>query len=134
MSDWPIPDPIDPINAEFWYVQQDGVLRFQRCTGCGQFRHLPRYMCCECGSTAYEWSPVSGKGELYSWTVTHQVFHPSFDVPFIAAVVEFPEGVRMMSQLVDIEPKQLHLGMEVEVEFRILSEGFQTPVYRRLES
>lgn len=134
MSDWPIPDPIDPINAEFWYVQQDGVLRFQRCTGCGQFRHLPRYMCCECGSTAYEWSPVSGKGELYSWTVTHQVFHPSFDVPFIAAVVEFPEGVRMMSQLVDIEPKQLHLGMAVEVEFRILSEGFQTPVYRRLES
>lgn len=131
MADWPIPNPVDPISAEFWQVQQDGVLRFQRCTQCGRFRHLPRYMCSDCGSTGYEWAPVSGKGELYSWTVTHQVFHSRFDVPFIAAVVEFPEGVRMMSQLVDTDPEQLELGMEVVVEFKVISDDFKTPVYRR---
>jgi uncharacterized OB-fold protein len=133
MSDWPIPNPIDPINAEFWHVQQDGVLRFQRCTGCGIHRHLPRYMCAACGSTDYEWAPSVGKGELYSWTVTHQIFHPRFDVPFIAAVVEFPERVRMMSQLVDTDLDQLHLGMKVEVEFKVITEDFRTPVFRRLE-
>ena len=87
-------------------------------------------MCSDCGSTEYEWSPVSGEGELYSWTVTHQVFHPRFEVPFIAAVVEFPEGVRMMSQLVGVDPEQLHLGMKVGVEFKEITEEFKTPVYR----
>ena len=130
MSEWPIPNPIDPINAEFWQVCQDGVLRFQRCTSCGRFRHLPRYMCAKCGSTEYEWAAAEPQGTLYSWTVTHQVFHRSFDVPFVAAVVEFPEGVRLMSQLVDAQPEKLKLGLPVNVEFHVVSEEFQTPVFR----
>ena len=130
MSDWPIPKPIDPINAEFWQVCQDGVLRFQRCTNCGTFRHLPRYMCATCASTDYEWAAVNTRGTLYSWTVTHQVFHKSFAVPFVAAVVEFPEGVRLMSQLVDAKAEKLQLGLPVNVEFHVVSEEFQTPVFR----
>ena len=51
--------------------------------------------CAECGSTAYEWAPVTGRGTLYSWTVTHQVFHPAFDVPFVAAVIELDEQLRV---------------------------------------
>ncbi len=130
MSDWPIPNPIDPINAEFWQVCQEGVLRVQRCTSCGKFRHLPRYMCAECGSTEYEWAPVTQQGTLYSWTVTHQVFHTQFAVPFVAAVVEFPEGVRLMSHLVDAEPGQLEIGLPVRVDFHRVSDDFQTPVFR----
>ena len=130
MSEWPIPKPIDPINAEFWQVCQDGILRFQRCTACDQFRHLPRYMCASCGSTDYEWSAVKPRGSLYSWTVTHQVFHAEFAVPFIAAVVEFTEGVRLMSQLIDAEAGQLELGLPVDVQFHVVSDKFQTPVFK----
>jgi uncharacterized OB-fold protein len=130
MSEWPIPKPIDPINAEFWQVCQDGVLRFQRCTACDRFRHLPRYMCASCGSTDYEWSAVEPHGSLYSWTVTHQVFHTKFEVPFIAAVVEFSEGVRLMSQLVDAQADQLALGLPVDVQFHVVSDEFQTPVFK----
>jgi uncharacterized protein len=130
MSDWPIPKPIDPINAEFWQSCQDGVLRFQRCTACGKFRHLPRYLCASCGSNEYEWAPVSTTGSLYSWTVTRQIFHPAFDVPFVAAVVEFPEGVRMVSHLLDAEVEDLTLGAAVCVEFKNVGEDFKTPVFR----
>ena len=130
MSDWPIPKPIDPINAEFWQSLQDGVLRMQRCTACGKFRHLPRYMCASCGSNKYEWAPVSTMGSLYSWTVTHQIFHPAFEVPFTVAVVEFPEGVRMVSHLLDAKVEDLKLGASVKVEFKTVGEDFQTPVFR----
>ena len=75
MSNWPIPDPVDPISAEFWQVCQDGVLRFQKCTECGHFRHLPRYMCAECGSTDYEWGSVGDSGTLYSWTMHERATH-----------------------------------------------------------
>ncbi|MCZ6643583.1 MAG: OB-fold domain-containing protein [Gammaproteobacteria bacterium] len=130
MSDWPIPKPIDPINDEFWQSCQDGILRFQRCTSCKKFRHLPRYMCASCGSTDYEWAPCSKTGSLYSWTITHQNFHPSFEVPFIAAIVEFPEGVRMVSQLLDANGVDLQLGLAVDVEFKAVGEDFQMPVFR----
>lgn len=134
MSNWPIPDPVDPISAEFWQVCQDGVLRFQKCTECGHFRHLPRYMCAECGSTDYEWGSVGDSGTLYSWTVTHQVFHTSFEVPFIAAVVEFPHGVRLMSQVIGASADQLSIGAPVRVEFLLVDEDFKTPVFRLVDS
>ncbi len=130
MSDWPIPKPIDPINDEFWQSCQDGILRFQRCTSCKRFRHLPRYMCASCSSTDYEWAPCSKTGSLYSWTVTHQNFHPSFEVPFIAVIVEFPEGVRLVSQLLDAKAVDLQLGASVDVEFKSVGEDFQMPVFR----
>jgi len=134
VTHWPLPKNVDPINAEFWEMQQDGVLRFQRCTDCEAFRHLPRYQCAGCGSTEYEWAPVSGRGKLYSWTVTHQVFHPAFEVPFVAAVVELDEGVRMVSQLMDVDPSMLALDLRVEVEFRRITDDFHTPVFRLVGS
>lgn len=130
MSHWPLPKNVDPINAEFWQTLQDGVLRFQRCTGCSTLRHLPRYQCATCGSTAYEWAPVSGRGILYSWTVTHQVFHPAFDVPFVAAVIELDEGVRFVSQLIDADPAELQLDAPVRAAFKRITDDFQTPVFR----
>lgn len=130
MSDWPVPKPIDPINAEFWQSCQDGVLRCQRCTACGRFRHLPRYMCASCGSNDYEFSPVSKNSSLYSWTVTHQVFHPHFEVPFIAAVAEFPEGIRLVSHLLDARVEALALGAPIRVDFKTVAEDFQVPVFR----
>src|SRR3546814_3732971 len=74
----PQPRPQDPIEQEFWRLCQDGQLYFQRCGSCGIFRHLPRYMCARCGSPDYSWEPSSGKGTLFSWTVTHQALHPAF--------------------------------------------------------
>lgn len=130
MSHWPLPHTVDPINAEFWHTLQDGVLRFQRCEGCGSLRHLPRYQCATCGSTDYQWAPVSGRGKLFSWTITHQMFHPAFEVPFIAAVIEIEEGVRMVSQLIGADAKQLRLDAPVRVEFKRITDDFQTPVFR----
>ena len=49
-----------------------GELRLQRCADCGTWRHPPRHRCASCGSLAWTWEPVAGRGRMFSWTITHQ--------------------------------------------------------------
>lgn len=128
----PRPRPQDPVEQEFWERCQSGRLHFQRCSDCHGWRHLPRYMCARCGSAEFTWQPSSGKGTLFSWTVTHQALHPAFaaDVPFIAAVVELEEGVRMATRLIDCELEKVVLDMPVELMFEPLGDDFRLPVFR----
>ena len=124
----PRPRPQDPIEQEFWQRCQDGRLHFQRCSSCGTWRHLPRYMCARCGSPEFAWQPSSGKGTLFSWTITHPAF--AHEIPFVAAVVELAEGVRMATRLIDCAPEGLALDMPVELAFEPLGDDFQLPVFR----
>ena len=128
----PLPRPQDPIEQEFWNRCQDGHLYFQRCGDCCTFRHLPRYMCAKCGSPEFSWERSTGKGTLFSWTVTHQALHPAFaeDLPFIAAVVELEEGVRMATRLIDCDRDTLELDLPVELDFEPISAEFRLPVFR----
>lgn len=127
----PIPRPIEPVNAQFWEQCQDGVLRFQKCDGCNRFRHLPRNMCAYCSSPDWKWAPSKGKGKLYSWTIAHMPMHPAFvaDVPYVAAVVELEEGVRLVSLLRSAVLEDLALDMPVKVQFEQVTNEFRLPVF-----
>jgi len=118
---YPQPATVDPVDAEFWKLCQDSVLRFQQCSHCDTWRFLPRYMCAKCSSPDYEWKPSGGRGRIFSWTVTYQPFHPAFarDVPYIAAVVELEEGVRMATRLLDCDPEAVELDMPVVLVFKV---------------
>jgi uncharacterized OB-fold protein len=127
----PVPDP-EGLNEAWYRFCAQGELRFQRCTECGSWRHLPRVMCAACGSTEWEWVPSSGRGKIFSWTVTHQAMHPAFagDVPYAVIVVELDEGVRMVSGLRGLEPAQLSLDLPVRVEFEPISDEIAMPYFR----
>ncbi|MFZ5914846.1 MAG: Zn-ribbon domain-containing OB-fold protein [Pseudomonadota bacterium] len=127
----PVPHPIEPVNAQFWEQCQGGVLHFQKCDGCNKFRHLPRNMCAFCGSPDWKWAPSKGKGKLYSWTIAHMPMHPAFvaDVPYVAAVVELEEGVRLVSLLRSAVLEDLVLDMPVKVQFERVTDSFQLPVF-----
>ena len=127
----PIPDP-DGLNAEFYEQCAGGRLCFQRCTACSTWRHLPRDMCPQCGSPEWEWSPSTGRGRIYSWTVTHRAMHPSFakEVPYAVVLVELEEGVRMVSGLRGLSPEALELDLPVEVELEPISEKIALPYFR----
>lgn len=128
----PRPRPQDPIEQEFWRRCQDGMLHFQRCSSCRAWRHLPRYMCARCGSPEFTFEPSSGRGTLFSWTVTHQALHPAFaaEIPFVAAVVELEEGVRMATRLVDCEIAAVRIDMPLELAFEQIGDDFRLPVFR----
>ena len=128
----PRPRPQDPVEQEFWRRCQGGRLHFQRCSSCGTWRHLPRYMCAHCSSPDFRWEPSSGKGKLFSWTVTHQALHPAFaaEIPFVAAVVELEEGVRMATRLIDCPLSEIALDLPLELTFEMLDDDFRLPVFR----
>ena len=128
----PPPQPQTSLDEEFWAHCARERLCFQVCLSCGTWRHLPRIMCAGCGSPEWEWKQSSGKGHLYSWTVTHQAMMPQFasQVPYIVGVIELEEGVRMISHLRGIEREALELDLPVELEFERLGEEVALPMFR----
>ena len=62
---------------------------------------------------------ASGWGTVYSFTVTHQNQAPGFreELPYVLAIVELDEGVRMMTNVVGCAPDAVRVGMRVEVVF-----------------
>jgi uncharacterized OB-fold protein len=129
----PVPRP-EGLDAEFYARCREAQLCFQRCEACGALRHPPRHMCARCGSADWTWMPSSGRGRLYTWTVTHQSPHPAFapDTPYVVAVVQLEEDVRMVSGLRDVRSDQLELDLPVEVEFERVSDEIALPYFRRL--
>ena len=112
------------LSAEFYAYGARGELRFQRCTGCAAWRHLPRVTCARCGSDGYEWALSSGRGHVYTWTVTHQALLPAFAdaLPYVVAVIELEEGVRLVSGLRGIGAGELAPDLPVRVGFEKISD------------
>jgi len=127
----PIPD-LTPALAPFFGAARRGVLVVQKCDSCGRFRFPPRELCPDCLATAASWAPVTGRGEVFSFNVMHQVYHPGFaaEVPYAVAVVQLEEGARMVSNVVGVKPHEIRCGMPVEVVFDKLSDEITLPRFR----
>lgn len=113
---YPVPDDV---TAQFWEGVAEGVLRVQRCDDCGRHVFYPRAVCPHCGSTWLSWVEASGAGEVHAFTVVHRAPADYRDeAPYVVALVDLEEGVRMMTRLVDVEPAAVRVGMPVEVAIR----------------
>jgi uncharacterized OB-fold protein len=115
----PEPRPT-PETLPFWEGCAAGELRIQHCRSCDRHVFYPRLLCPHCGSGELEWVVSDGTATLHSYVISHRPA-PGFadDVPYVIAVVELPEGVRMMTNLVgvDPEPAELPLDMPLRVVF-----------------
>ena len=79
--------------------------------------HQGSCVCGNCLSKNNVWIRASGKGTIYSFSVVHQTPGPAFrlDVPFTLAFVELEEGVRIMTNIIDVDPRSVYIGMPVQV-------------------
>jgi uncharacterized OB-fold protein len=116
-------------NASFWEAARQHRLVAQRCRGCGRLRHPPRPMCPQCHSVELEMVDLAGTGVLYSYAVLHHPQHPAFSYPLIAALVDLDEGVRIVSNLVDVEPGDVRIGMELQARFEATADDMAVPVF-----
>ena len=116
----PLPAP-DPDTLFYWEGARRHELVILRCATCGHYVHYPRPSCSTCAGTTLRPTPVSGRGVLYSYTITHYPAAPGFDdaVPFVVALVELHEqkGLRIIANLREWDPSDLAIGMPVEVIF-----------------
>ena len=133
MSDVPRPVPQPTEYSEgFWEGVANGELRIQRCVGCRDLRHYPQPMCPECRSPDFEWARVSGRGEIYSYAIANRAFHPAWQahVPYVIATIELDEGVRMVTDLLGVDPDSVEIGQRVEVYFEALPGQGKMPRFR----
>ena len=117
-------------SAAFWDAADEGRLVAQRCAACGRLRHPPRPMCPECHSLDVEVVTLSGRGVVYSYALLHHPQHPAFEYPVLAALVDLDEGIRVVSNLVGVEPEAIRIGLPVQVEFVATDGEHQVPVFR----
>lgn len=130
------PYPIPDYGSEpYWEACNDERLIMQQCQACNKFRWTPAPLCTHCGDDAYIWSPLSGRGKITTWTVVTHAVHPAAvsRVPYIVVEVELEEqeGLRMLSNLVDVEPDEVDFGLAVVVGFDAHPQGQKLPVFRR---
>ena len=93
-----------------------------KCSNCGKMYYPIKKVCRVCGSRDFEETKLSDKGKLVSFTVIRSPPSGYEEyVPYVVGIVELEEGVRVISQIVDCDIKDVRTGMELESTFRITS-------------
>lgn len=126
---WPA---ISEDTVFFWEGATGGELRIQQCTVCGTLTHPPQAACAACRSFELGYVVASGRGEVYSHVTFHRPLSAPFTEPYNVSVVELEEGVRMVSQVVDVAVDDVHIGMAVTVVFVEVEPGLVLPLFRPL--
>lgn len=132
MSEYKKPIPaITPEMTPFFDAAKRHELVVQRCGQCGMHRFPAREICSSCLSRDAAWVQVSGGGEVFSYNVMHQVYHPGFadEVPYAVVVVKLKEGAKMNSNLVGVKPHDIKIGMPVKVVFEDITDEVTLPKF-----
>jgi uncharacterized OB-fold protein len=127
-----------PDEAPFWAACQHRELRIQHCAACGLHRHPPGPFCPRCRSGATDWALVPGTGTVFSYTIVHHSAHSALRqaVPYNVAVVmlDGADTVRLVSNVVDVPPEQMAIGLRVQLAWEDAAEGRVLPRFRRQAS
>jgi uncharacterized OB-fold protein len=123
---------IDEESKGFWEACQRHELYVQQCRACGARRYYPRAVCPTCLSSDTAWVLSSGRGTVYTYTVTYQNQAPGFrdELPYVLAYVELDEGVRLLTNIVGCAPEDVRIGMPVAVTFDDVTPEVTLPKFK----
>lgn len=109
-------------ESPFWQSVERHAMELPYCNPCQGHFFYPRPFCPTCWSTDIAFRPVGGGGTVWSHTVVHfpHGAHEGWKsrVPYIVALVELDEGVRLMSNIVDCPIEEVRSGMAVDLCYR----------------
>ena len=115
----------------FWEGARVGELRIQRVED-GSLRHPPIPAIWQDKAAPIDYVVASGKGTVFSFVVHHAPKVPGRTLPFVVALVELDEGVRVLGELRGIEPSEVTVGLPVEAEFLRVDENFTLPAWKAI--
>ena len=122
-------------DAPWWEALRRHELVVQRCVPCGTWRQPPGPVCAACHSSESRFERVSGRGRVFSYTIVHHAVHPALAqrVPYNVILVELPDAgnVRLISNLLDVPPDEVRVGLEVEIVFEDVADDLTLPRFRR---
>jgi uncharacterized OB-fold protein len=132
-SEPPMLPLVTPDTAFFWDGTAVGELRIQRCAKCGALRHPPGPMCPACGEASDGgYAVAAGTGEVFSYVVHHHPPVPGKRLPMVVALVQLPEGVRILGEMPGVRPDQVRIGLPVRVMFSRVGD-MNLPAWRPAE-
>lgn len=129
----PLPTGDLPAQVAEAYLQAlaEGWLPIEYCDACGTRQWYPRGFCTSCLSPAVSLKPAEGSGVLYTYSVVHRPPTEQFApfVPYVFALVDLDEGVRVATWIVNSEEESLKIGMPLRLAFVDGPNGQKLPVF-----
>lgn len=131
----PAPGRLEPPVTEeaetFWSATKRRELVLPWCTSCEKAFWYPRPVCPRCLRPDIDWRQASGRGAVYAVSVMHRPAHPGMAgrVPYAVALVDLDEGIRMLTNVVDVDADNVRVGMEVALTWEPMSDGRNLPVF-----
>ena len=121
----------DPWTEPFWQAASEHHLVAPKCTNCGEFRMPPAPFCWKCRHQDVEWIELSGRGTVYTFIIARRALIPQLEpaMPNVVAVVELDDapGVRLVGNVLAIDPEAVFIGMPVEVAWDDIDETITIP-------
>jgi uncharacterized protein len=130
VADPPPPRPTPDVDsAPYWAAARDGRFALCRCTSCRQWLQPPLERCRYCAA-ATSFEEASGTGTIYSFIVIRHPSVPAFvrRLPYVVALVDLDEGVRLPGRIVGMDPEVVQVGLRVQGEFDRLA-GADDPAF-----
>ncbi|MDG6079814.1 hypothetical protein E3U23_11510 [Erythrobacter litoralis] len=122
----------EAFNAPFWEGLTEREFRVTKCKDCGDWNWIPYEGCRSCLSQNLEWTPISGKGKLMTFSVVHRG-PPTFGTdPYGVALVEMdehPRSIVLLANVVDTDLDTLEIGMPMEIVYEDIP-GENITMYR----
>jgi uncharacterized OB-fold protein len=124
--------PVGEASEAFWEATKEKKFLVQRCTACDQAIFYPREVCPTClSSDSLTWVESPGKGTIYAASVQEKPANPTMAdrVPYVVALVELEEGIRLMSNVINCPPYDASVGKAVQLTWEELSDGRNLPQF-----
>jgi uncharacterized protein len=111
-------------SKAYWDATREKRLIVQYDKRCGKYQFFPRATSIYDGHRNLDWREVSGKGEIFSYTIAYRA-RPPFQghEPFVIGLVTLDEQVNVMANIVRCDRDQLNIGLRVKPFWAPLSNG-----------
>jgi uncharacterized OB-fold protein len=127
-----IEPPAGETSQPFWEATKEQKFLIQRCDACDANIFYPREVCPKClSSDSLSWRESKGSGTIYAASVQEKPANPLMAdrVPYVVAIVELDEGIRLMSNVINCEPYDASVGKPVRLTWEPLSDGRHLPQF-----
>jgi len=113
--------------ARFWRdIPQRYNMYGSRCGSCGKVYFPTRHLCPACRRSSIgnmESVRLKGEGNVHTFSIVHDAPESRrLQKPYVVAMVELDEGLKVTGELVDVELDEVRMGMRVRATLRKLGE------------
>jgi len=129
--DKPLPE-FRPETKPYWDACKKHELLLPKSKETNKFFFYPRAFSPGDDMSEVVWEKASGKAKVWTFSIHHMGPTKAYksDGAYVVALVETEEGVKMMTNIINCDPKDVYIGMDVEVVFDDVTSEVTLPKFK----